>query len=69
MSKIRMRMMPGIMMPAIVTAMMKKARLSPTKGLVEEMVTVGTLEPDMIRRWRSLRRNGGRLLVEIHQLL
>ena len=49
-SRIRMRMMPGIMMPAIVTAMMKKARLSPTKGLVGEMVTVGTLEPDMIRR-------------------
>ena len=50
MSKIRMRMMPGIMMPAIVTAMMKKVRLSPTKGLVGETVTVGTLEPDMIRR-------------------
>ena len=50
MSRIKMRMMPGIMMPAIVTAMMKKARLSPMKGLVGEQVTVGTLEPDMI--WR-----------------
>ena len=50
MSRIRMRMMPGIMMPAIVTAMTKKARLSPTKGLVGETGTVGTLEPDMIQR-------------------
>ena len=49
-SRNKMRTMLGIMMPAIVTAMMKKARLSPTKGLVGEMVTVGTLEPDMIRR-------------------
>ena len=50
MSRNKMRPMPGRMMPAIVTAMMKKARLTPVKGLVGGQVTVGTLEPDMI--WR-----------------
>ena len=50
MSRNKMRTMPGRRMLAILTAMMKKARLSPTKGLVGETVTVGTLEPDMIRR-------------------
>ena len=42
--------MAGRTTVATVMAMMKKARLSPVKGLVGEQVMVGTLEPDMIRR-------------------